>query len=184
MTETIITSGGPAVPTETLVQTDQDSILGDGSHGRPLHAGPGGVNVEFTADFASGVPIPGTGVIVSLLAPTSQGAIARVQPASGASGFPNSHHAVGILSRVTGGLVRVQFSGPLTLTTAQWDAITGGSGGLTTSDAYYLAVGGTADGRLTVTRPSGSGDAIVQVGVALNRTTLLLSTPSAVILVP
>jgi hypothetical protein len=55
MTETITRSGGPAVPTPTLVQADQSSIIGDGSHGRELHAGrvfanfifrPGGVAGE------------------------------------------------------------------------------------------------------------------------------------------
>jgi len=34
-------TGGVPVPSSTLVQTDQSTILGDGSHDHPLHAGPG-----------------------------------------------------------------------------------------------------------------------------------------------
>jgi hypothetical protein len=62
------------------------------------------------------------------------------------------------------------------LTTAQWDEVTGASGGLTAGAVYYLSA--TSLGGLTATAPTGSGTFVAQVGVALNDTSLLLSTPA------
>lgn len=56
----------------------------------------------------------------------------------------------------------VQSSGRLKLTTADWDTITGGSGGLTPGDLYYVD---TAGG-LTATKPSASGSYAAVVGKA------------------
>lgn len=42
MSETKVIIGGPPVPAPTLVQADQTTIAGDGSHERPLHAVGGG----------------------------------------------------------------------------------------------------------------------------------------------
>ncbi|HEY6025852.1 MAG TPA: capsid cement protein [Pseudolabrys sp.] len=65
----------------------------------------------------------------------------------------------------------VQTSGVLTLTTAQWDARTGGSGGLTFGTPYYLDV--TA-GKMTATAPSAVGQFVTLLGVALSTTQLRL----------
>jgi hypothetical protein len=46
---------------------------------------------------------------------------------------------------------RIQTQGQVTLTTAQWDSITGGSGGLTAGSTYYLDV---ANGKMTTTAPA------------------------------
>lgn len=57
-----------------------------------------------------------------------------------------------------------------TLTTAEWDAITGGAGGLTPGATYF--VDPANDGQLTTTVPVGSGEYVQRVGCAINATTL------------
>lgn len=64
-----------------------------------------------------------------------------------------------------GGHVDIQYAGPLTLTTAQWDRVTGQTGGLTPGSLYYLS--NTAG--MIGTSP---GDNIVQVGRAMSETTM------------
>lgn len=66
-----------------------------------------------------------------------------------------------------GGHVDIQYAGPLTLTTAQWDRVTGESGGLTPGELYYLS---NTAGMLSQT----PGDNIVQVGRAVSATTMLI----------
>lgn len=69
----------------------------------------------------------------------------------------------------SGGTVDVQQESDLTLTTAQWDAITGDTGGLVPFTEYYLS--GTA-GAITKTVPATTGDTDIVVGVAKTATTL------------
>ncbi len=74
--------------------------------------------------------------------------------------------------------VLVKYAGPLRLTTAQWDAITGESGGLTRQARYFLS--SATKGKLTQTAPVGSGDFVTQVGVALSATDLMVQIGSAI----
>jgi hypothetical protein len=69
-------------------------------------------------------------------------------------------------------LMSVLVSGPVTATTAQWDAVTGQSGGLTAGAVYHLS-NGTA-GWLTTSVPSTEDHFVVRIGVALSSTTMLL----------
>lgn len=64
----------------------------------------------------------------------------------------------------------VQTDGVLVATTTQWDAVTGGSGGLT-PDAVYWLDPDTA-GMLTDTAPTDAGDFVVRVGLAHSTTEL------------
>lgn len=66
----------------------------------------------------------------------------------------------------------VQASGPLVATTAQWDAVTGQTGGLTVDAFYYLDP--AAAGKLTATAPTTTGQYIAPVGQAQDATTLLV----------
>ena len=66
----------------------------------------------------------------------------------------------------------IQTDGVLTLTTGQWDALAGTSGGLAFGTTYFLSTG-TA-GLITSTAPSTVGQYIVIVGVALSTTDLKL----------
>ena len=76
--------------------------------------------------------------------------------------------------------VLVQYIGPLTLTTDQWDEITGDEGGLVRDVPYFLSA--TVPGKLTRTAPYGSGgdtfDAPVGVGLSPTTLLILLSFPS------
>lgn len=63
----------------------------------------------------------------------------------------------------------IQLSAAVTLTTAQWDAVTGGSGGLS-AGTYYLDP--TTPGQITAVAPSASGNFICVLGDALSATTL------------
>jgi hypothetical protein len=67
----------------------------------------------------------------------------------------------------------VQTDGVLTLTTGEWDAVTGGSGGLTPGSVYYLSA--ATAGLMTATAPSSSGHFVVALGLALNATDLDIS---------
>ncbi len=62
--------------------------------------------------------------------------------------------------------------GPLTLTAAEWDVITGGNGGLNRGEAYYLDT--SAEGKLTATAPSSSGTTSMRVGVAQSPQDMLI----------
>ena len=70
--------------------------------------------------------------------------------------------------------------GILTATTEQWDAVTGGSGGLTPGAKYYLSA--ETAGMLTDTAPTGSGQYVVKVGNALSTTELKLQIQQSVLL--
>jgi hypothetical protein len=63
--------------------------------------------------------------------------------------------------------------GPVTATTAQWDALTGDTGGLVAGANYYLSEA-TAGG-LTKTAPSASGEFVTRVGKAVSTTVLELN---------
>jgi hypothetical protein len=67
--------------------------------------------------------------------------------------------------------------GRVSLTTAQWDAVAGTSGGLTFGTVYYLDP--TSPGKLTSTAPTTVGQLVVQVGIAVSTTDmdLILSQP-------
>ena len=85
---------------------------------------------------------------------------------------------VGLLSRihsVAGSLALSSFyqsSGPLILTTAQWDAVTGDVGGLVTGDLYYVSA--ATAGKITKTAPSAGGQFVAIVGRAVSATELIV----------
>lgn len=69
----------------------------------------------------------------------------------------------------SGGNVTVRQEGDLTLTTAEWDAVTGDTGGLVPFTEYYLDV--TA-GLIEKVVPATTGDNIVVIGIAKSATTM------------
>lgn len=73
--------------------------------------------------------------------------------------------ALGIASTpgVSGIVTNVVTHGPVTLTEAEWDDITGDTGGLVRGAPYYL---GLVEGKLTATKPVEVGTFVVQVGIA------------------
>lgn len=71
--------------------------------------------------------------------------------------------AEGISSSASG---MIQTNGILTLTTTEWDAVTGQTGGLTPG-AYYFLSAATA-GALTTTAPSTTGHSVLPIGQAIS----------------
>ena len=71
-------------------------------------------------------------------------------------------------------------SGLLVATTAQWDAVTGGAGGLTPGAPYYLDL--STAGRITSTLPTADGDILAAIGEAESTTDLLLRIEPPIIL--
>ncbi len=72
-----------------------------------------------------------------------------------------------------GGPVPVQYAGPLTLTTAEWDLICGTDGGLNQGVPYYLST--ATAGKLSANAGSGAGNFVAPVGVAHSATTMMIS---------
>ena len=70
--------------------------------------------------------------------------------------------------------------GLLEATTTQWDAITGGSGGLTFGIVYYLDP--TTAGKLTTTGPTAAGKYVVRIGRAISTTKLEISISQPILL--
>lgn len=101
----------------------------------------------------------------------SQDADGTVLPADASDAETANVVGIATGAGVEDGPVHVQSLGPLTLTTAEWDAITGGSGGLTRGAPYFLS---TTTGRITATAPSGSGQFVTPLGVASSATDLIV----------
>lgn len=79
---------------------------------------------------------------------------------------------------VVGGPVKIQTHGVLTLTTGQWDQITGDTGGLIHGLTYFLATG-PSNGLLTGTEPVAGGDFVTQVGIGLSPTDMMIQISPA-----
>ncbi len=67
----------------------------------------------------------------------------------------------------------IQTDGVLTLTTAEWDAVAGTTGGLIFGTPYYLSA--ATAGKITGTAPTTTGQFVVRVGIALSTTELDIS---------
>lgn len=166
MSEVKFFPGGSPQPALSLVTPDHDTIDGDGTASSPLRVIGGAVG---SLDIAAGShPSTHLGAAVR---PTGAG--------SYAAAFADSlvdASAFGLVSKVSTGIselaTRVQYAGELTLTTAEWDVVTGGLGGLTPDAPYYVsdAVGG----QITDTPPVAPGSFVSRVGIALSATTMLI----------
>lgn len=86
--------------------------------------------------------------------------------------------AAGTIVTATPGPIAVL--GPLTLTTAQWDAAFGTTGGLTVGVTYYVSA--TTVGTGTATAPSTVGQYVQEIGVAISTTELLVNPRPPVLL--
>ncbi len=121
--------------------------------------------VGATAGHPDGFP-PGTPVVQSLAADGT------VIPGRANAAATSSVTGLVILPAVVGDHALTQFHGVLHLTTAQWDAVTGDSGGLTPNAQYFLSA--SPEGRLTKIAPSAGGTFAIQVGVGLSPNDLMI----------
>jgi len=89
----------------------------------------------------------------------------QVGPASAGSILGASTSGLAVTPGVAGGPVNIRFSGLVTLTTDEWDAITGEVGGLSVGPYY---VSDSVSGQITFTRPTTPGHFVTQIGLALS----------------
>lgn len=75
---------------------------------------------------------------------------------------------------------QIQTNGIVTLTTGQWDAVTGDSGGLTPG-AYYFSSAATA-GMLTTTAPTTVGQLVQKIGQAISTVSMNISISDPILL--
>lgn len=141
----------------------------------------------------SGDSISGTtAVATSLLTNDEAGAVVSGTPvyADAADGYKKARAnatgtsiVVGLqqeASVATSGTGTIQHDGPLTLSTAAWDAVTGDTGGLTFNSYYWLDP--ATAGKLTKTAPTTVGHLVCPVGRALSTTELLINIGITVLL--
>lgn len=74
----------------------------------------------------------------------------------------------------------VVINGIVTATTGQWDTAAGTTGGLTANTVYYLSA--ATSGLLTATAPTTAGQYVVEVGIALSTTELLVRPRQPILL--
>jgi hypothetical protein len=67
----------------------------------------------------------------------------------------------------------VQVAGTVTLTTGQWDAVAGTTGGLVAGSSYYLSA--STAGHITATAPDTTGNELMKIGHALSNTQLAIA---------
>jgi hypothetical protein len=168
MSNSQIVSGGNPIPAGDLVATDQETILGTGSAYDPLRvAGAVGGSYQATTNATVGAILPGM-ALTPAVSLTFHPIAARANAADHA-------HVQGIatVGNQDSQAITNQFTGVVTLTTAQWDAVvTGQSGGLTAGAWYYLS--SATAGFLTTTAPSVGGTFKTLVGLAISPTELQL----------
>lgn len=74
----------------------------------------------------------------------------------------------------------VTVDGIQSATTAQWDVVTGQTGGLTFNTTYFLDP--STAGKLTIVAPTTVGQLVVQIGQALSTTDLKINIQQSVLL--
>jgi len=177
MTQASTIAGGRATSALSIVSADQETIVGDGTTENPLRVADGAQSILCTYN-AFQPAVVGMPVNVTTGAITA-GTVARVSAANKTT--QTSASAIGLITEVvSSSIVRVQLSGLVTLTVAQWAAITGNPAGLVQSEGYWVSVAGQMDD----VPPAVPGDWIAQIGYALTDTIFLLGTPSAISVVP
>jgi hypothetical protein len=135
---------------------------------RPRTGQPASASV-FTPNASQSFPI---GTPVSQDAATAGSVI----PANAGAGDVTLACTLGIATGagvVGGGPVPVQYLGPVHLTTAEWDVVTGETGGLVPGARYFT--GHVEPGTLSRTTSIIPGDFIVFVGTATSPTDLFLA---------
>lgn len=180
MSSVSITRGGRPVDVKSMASADQETIVGNGSTELPFRAASGS-GLTATFDAVSGFGVPHPGLFVSAL-PDNEIILGDASSAGILPEGASPSEIIGVITRVTDGLARVQVGGIVELDLASWDLATGGTGGLDRGQVYYLAA--QPGGKITTSPPSGSNESVVQLGVALNPTTMITSTPSIAFLNP
>jgi hypothetical protein len=176
MADTTIITGTSPADSLSMVSADQRTVLGNGTPRNRLRIGSisgGSAGETGSTKFLAELPgaVVGSVVVVDTSPPIFVGLAALALADASSS---STIQVVGVVSELqAGNAVTVQTSNKVELTEAQWNVIKGGSGGLVQGAAYYLNA--STAGHLTATVPTAPGTFVVQVGIAVNSTILLLS---------
>ena len=118
-----------------------------------------------TLTNASGVTLD-PGMVVY---PSGADQVSKARANASGTAFPIGMAEASIANSSSGNIV---IEGLVTLTTGEWDAVAGTSGGLTAGTTYYLDP--STAGLITSTAPTTVGQFVVEVGRALSTTELIL----------
>ncbi len=173
MSDSTITGASIPLPAESYVTPDGLTIFGAGVAENPITTDGGLATIGYSTElFTASVFPPGTPVY-ALLYSSSTGltelaqAVASTAATSGVIGLaiPGFNNGKGVHTAVVTG-------GPLTQTTAEWDAVVQGeSGGLTVGTSYYLNSNGS---QKPITSVQPDSDQWVNIGVAISPTTMVV----------
>jgi hypothetical protein len=137
---------------------------------------PPGTVAAYSLLAADGTPGAGAAVLGKFPLTPTPGVVPQVILSTAAGPTVDDATACGLLTRailVAGSACRWLPSGPLSLTTNQWDlVVTGEIGGLTPGDWYYVS--DVTPGFLQNTPPTVPAHFVAPVGVAISPTTLLI----------
>lgn len=84
------------------------------------------------------------------------------------------------VSTAAGAIGHVVTDDVMSASTAQWDAVTGDSGGLTAGARYFLDA--ATAGKLTKTAPTLTGHVVVQIGIAKSATEMEVEVSQTILL--
>jgi hypothetical protein len=152
-----------------------------GADGLPQQLQPGddlgGINatqtvVSLTNEEASAITI-GQAVYVSSTAKCKKAQ-------ANANGTSKVRGLVSNATVATNAVATIITDGTLSASTAQWDALTGGTGGLTPGADYFLSA--ATSGNLTTTAPSTVGQFNCYIGSALSTTVLEVTVQNRIAL--
>lgn len=190
----IQTSGTVTLPTATWDTAIQDGTSGGltprqsyyvGSEPGQISANPIGARVGYALSATQMALLLATGSPNTIVLPNEASevvlgmAVLLDEPSSTLELAPAvatslaAAEVVGVAAFIdgSGNVVAAGNGETVTLTTAQWDVIVGGSTGLAPDATYYLSAA-TAGHMVGTTPPAAAGDIAVKVGVALSTTQL------------
>ena len=101
------------------------------------------------------------------------GANAAKKAQANASGTADVLGVVKDISIAASATGSAQTDGQMTATTAQWDAVTGQTGGLTAGAVYFLDA--ATAGKMTTTAPTTTGQFVLRIGKAISPTVFDIS---------
>ena len=149
---------------------------------RNLIAGPG-ISLTYAADT---ITLENTGSVASVTLTNDQGSTIVIGSpvytkasntiALAKADAISTTEVIGLVADINianGASGNIIMDGIFTATTAQWDVITSGAGGLIPGSRYYLSEANA--GKLTTMAPTIVGDFVKAVGYALNTTQLKIS---------
>lgn len=164
MAQASVIAGGAKNQVNAIVSADQETIVGNGTTEDPLRAATGaGGTIQATISDLHASALKGM-----IWAITSTDTATRCDASGG-------ERCIGLLTETiahpNGQTGTFQYSGEFTATTAQWDAITGQSGGLTPGAIYFGSLSAPGEISNGIIAP---GDIALQIGIAKNATTMIL----------